>query len=294
MRALLVTFAACLSGAILWAEGHDVVIPYIPPPKSSTGLRDPVTMLARRLQGGQATLTFAEKNGLLSSVLRELKLPLSSQVLVFSKTSLQHEDITPRTPRAIYFNDNIYLGFTPGGDRLELSAVDPDIGAVFYTLSQRASARPSLVTDATCLQCHAVPATLGIAGHVLRSVFVRSDGRLASEARSYLTDHRSPIEERWGGWFVSGALAGDTHMGNALLRAGQTDTAFDRAPGTRLTDVASLFYSDLYPSPHSDVVALMVLAHQVRMHNLIARVHYDANPTAPRSLEGPDVRRPRL
>ena len=264
----------------MWTQGHDVVLPYVPPPKTAAGLRDPVTLLSQRLQAGQARLTFAETGGLLSSVLRELKMPVSSQVLVFSKTSLQYEDITPRTPRAIYFNDNTYLGFVPSGDRLELSAVDPAIGAVFYTLSQRAGARPSLVTDATCLQCHAVPATLGVAGHVLRSVFVRSDGRLVSEARSYLTDQRSPMQERWGGWFVSGTLSGDTHMGNALLGPGQSDASFDRVPGTKISNVSSLFYNDQYLSPHSDIVALMVLAHQVRLHNLIARLHYDATPPA--------------
>lgn len=278
MRRLTLLLAAVLSGAILLAQGHDVVIPYVPPPQSPERLNDPVTNLSRRLASGAAKLTLDGRGGLglLSSVLRELKIPVSSQVLVFSKTSLQFEHITPRTPRAIYFNDNVYLGFVPESDRLELSAVDPEVGAVFYTLSQRPGARPSLVTDATCLQCHQVPATLGVSGHLLRSVFVRSDGRLASELPSFLTDHRSPLAERWGGWFVSGTFSGDVHMGNALLRAGQTDGSFDRAPGTGIANVATLFYSDLYLSPWSDVVALMVLDHQARMHNLIAKLHHDA------------------
>jgi len=275
---LTILLAAVLSGAILLAQGHDVVIPYVPPPQGPEHLRDPVTNLVRRVATGAAKLTFDQGRGMgfLPSVLRELRIPASSQVLVFSKTSLQFEHITPRTPRAIYFNDNVYVGFVPEGDRLELSAVDPEIGAVFYTLSQIAGARPSLVTDATCLQCHQVPATLGVSGHLLRSVFVRSDGRLASELTSYLTDHRSPLEERWGGWFVSGTFSGNVHMGNALLRAGQTDTSFDRAPGSSIANVASMFYSDLYLSSASDVVALMVLDHQARMHNLIAKLHHDA------------------
>ena len=249
------------------------------PPKArqASAIRSPCS--PDRLQAGQATLTFGEKGGLLASVLRELKMPVSSQVLVFSKTSLQHEDITPRTPRAIYFNDNVYLGFVPNGDRLELSAVDPAIGAVFYTLSQRAGARPSLVTDATCLQCHAVPATLGVAGHVLRSVFVRSDGRLVSEARSYLTDHRSPMEERWGGWFVSGTLSGNTAHGERAAPAGTERPRRSIAPPARTSPACRRSSTaTCIPSPHSDVVALMVLAHQVRMHNLIARLHYDATP----------------
>jgi hypothetical protein len=248
----------------------------VPPPQDNTQLNDPVTQLVRRLESGATRLTAGPVAGVLPDVLRELQIPVSSQVLVFSKTSLQHEFITPRTPRAIYFNDDVYVGFAPDSATLELSSVDPRIGAVFYTVGQRSGARPGLVTGARCVQCHAIAATLGVPGHLMRSVFVRPDGTLAPNAPSFLTDHRSPIEERFGGWFVTGTLAGDRHMGNALLSSAQDVAAFDREPGTAITDVSRLFFADRYLSPHSDVVALMVLAHQVRMHNLIAKLHREA------------------
>jgi hypothetical protein len=267
---------ATWSAATLLAQRHDVVVPYVPPPQDNTLLDDPVTRLLRRLESGATRLAVGPVAGVLPGLLRELEIPVSSQVLVFSKTSLQHEFITPRTPRAIYFNDDVYVGFAPGSATLELSAVDPRIGAIFYTLGQRSGARPSLVTSARCLQCHVIAGTLGVPGHLMRSVFVRPDGALAPNAPSFLTDHRSPIEERFGGWFVTGTLAGDRHMGNALLSSSQEAASFDRQPGTAITDVSRLFFADRYLSPHSDVVALMVLAHQVRMHNLIARLHREA------------------
>jgi len=219
---------AALPAAILLAQRHDVVVPYVPPPQDNSRLNDPVTVLARRLRSGETRLVAGQVASVLSSLLRELKIPVSSQVLVFSKTSLQHEFIAPRTPRAIYFNDDVYVGFVPEGETLELSSVDPDVGAVFYTLRQRSGAEPALVTGPRCLQCHAIPATLAVPGHMLRSVFVRSDGRLATNTRSFLTDHRSPIEERWGGWFVSGKVGSNLHMGNALLPASEDGSSFDR------------------------------------------------------------------
>ena len=114
--------------------------------------------------------------------------------------------------------------------------------------------------------------------------FVRSDGTLAPNEPSFLIDHRSPVKERWGGWFVTGTLAGDTHMGNALLPESQRAASFDRQRGSAITDVRRLFNHDLYLSPHSDVVALMVLGHQIRMHNLIARLHHTGTP-APDQIE---------
>jgi len=87
-----------------------------------------------RLGSGAARLVFDHSLGYLRSVLDLLQVPISSQTLVFSKTSLQQRHISPRNPRAIYFNDEVYVGFVRGGDVLELSVADPQLGTVFYTL----------------------------------------------------------------------------------------------------------------------------------------------------------------
>jgi hypothetical protein len=71
---------------------------------------DSVARLQRRLDQGQAKLTFQGPHGYLLSVLQQLGVPLSSQTLVFSKTSAQQRLIGPATPQALYFNDSVYVG----------------------------------------------------------------------------------------------------------------------------------------------------------------------------------------
>jgi hypothetical protein len=285
--------AAILSATIAVAQGGhaDAPPPLVEPPRDASQLNDAVTKLVRRLDAGQTTLPFDPQRGFLPAVLRELRLPVSSQVLVFSKTSLQYLYITPQTPRALYFNDDVYAGFVPDGRLIELSAVDPGLGPVFYTLTQSPGARPHLVTNADCIQCHATAATMSLPGYLVRSVFARPDGQVAPRVRSFLTDHRSPMEERWGGWYVTGTFSGDVHMGNAVLRNGEDDAAFDRAPGTNMKNVASHFRSERYLSSESDVVALMVLEHQAHMHNLLTKLHYDASQALPLDADIEDLLR---
>src|SRR6516164_690428 len=67
---------------------------------------DPVARLQKRLESGQTKLDFAPNRGYLTALLKELDINIDSQVLVFSKTSIQTTHISPRTPRAIYFNDD--------------------------------------------------------------------------------------------------------------------------------------------------------------------------------------------
>src|SRR6185436_12446226 len=123
---------------------------------------DPVARLQRRLDRGGLTLSRDPKNGYLSAVLRELNVPASSQSLVFSKTSFQRDRISPNNPRALYFDDDTYVGYVPGGDVIELASTDPQLGTVFYTLDQPKGApaekappaQPRLVRQThTCLQC---------------------------------------------------------------------------------------------------------------------------------------------
>src|SRR5262245_22775846 len=144
---------------------------------SQTQPENCVTRLMDRLDGGQVTLAHEPKLGYLRSLLKELDVPVSSQMLVFSKTSLQRQRIAPRTPRALFFNDEVYVGFCQQGDVLEISAVDANLGTVFYTLDQIALERPTIrrQTD-NCLICHGSSQTKDIPGHVVRSLFVDAGG----------------------------------------------------------------------------------------------------------------------
>ena len=66
-------------------------------------LENPVADLQERLTRGTAELSFDPRPGIgyLPSVLRELGVPLESQLLVYSKTSLQQGLIAPERPRAL-------------------------------------------------------------------------------------------------------------------------------------------------------------------------------------------------
>ncbi len=202
-----------------------------------------------------------------------LDVPRSSQVLVFSKTSAQFRWITPRNPRAIYFNDEVYVGWVPGAPLLEISTATASGGAQFYTLRQRPSSAPRFAKDdGSCLQCHESHRTLGVPGHLTRSVFPAPDGLPHFGHGTIDVDHATPISQRWGGWFVTGSL-NMPHRGNAVGEESEFKTFSEgrlAMPFERHVD------ADRYLVPSSDVVAHLVLAHQTATHNAIALAAVEA------------------
>jgi hypothetical protein len=212
----------------------------------------PIHSLELKLSANRGVLQFDWSHGYLRSILRELNIPISSQVLVFSKTSVQRDFIGPATPRAIYFNDDVYAGWVPGGDFVELSDTEPGYGAQFFIVPQRPSS-PQIQHPDNCLSCHDVLDTHGVPGFLMQSTVTDGRGTPVTRVAQYAGGHRTPLTFRWGGWYVTGTTsAGDAHRGLADLSR---------------VDLAK------YLSPHSDVVALLVLEHQVRMHNLISQAH---------------------
>jgi hypothetical protein len=237
---------------------------------------DQIARLQQRVTAGQVKLEFAESRGYLGSMLKALDVPPESQVLVFSKTSFQAPRIAPRLPRAVYFNDSVSVAWVRGGDVLEFAAVDPRQGVVFYTLDQRETAKPHFERRDTCLQCHATGATLGVPGLVVRSVYPEPSGMPLFQAGGFVTDHRSPLKERWGGWYVSGKHGAQVHMANAVARDRDKPEKLETDGTQNVTDLRPFFDTAAYLTPHSDIVALMALEHQVRMTNLITRVGFEA------------------
>jgi hypothetical protein len=237
--------------------------------------RDPVARLQPRIDQGEVKLSFNPRHGYLDAVLRALNVPVSSQVLVFSKTSFQAAHISPQAPRALYFNDDVYVGWVQGGDVVEVASVDPEKGGIFYTLAQQNASRPKFARRDDCLQCHAAPPTLGVPGFFLRSVYPGPDGTPLLQAGSFDTTDHSPMNERWGGWYVSGVHGKQLHMGNVVAKDPANPEQLDRVAGADVTDLRKLLDVTPYLTPHSDIVALMVLEHQVRLHDLITRVNYE-------------------
>ncbi len=241
----------------------------------TTPPNDSVARLQRRLDQGETKLSYEESHGYLLSVLQQLNVPISSQALVFSKTSFQQQLISPASPRALYFNDSVYVGWVQGGTVVELAAVDPAQGTMFYTLDQRPQAQPKFVRRQECMQCHASTKTIGVPGLLLRSVFPSADGSPELLANSFVTDDSSPLTQRWGGWYVTGTHGKQRHMGNVWVKDTEHPGRLDAESGANVTSLKGRFDVTAYATPHSDLVALLILAHQAHLHNLISRVNWE-------------------
>jgi hypothetical protein len=275
IRTVLAGLAAAAAGIAAFSGSYVVPLDHEAIDYAKRPLADPITKLNRELAFGNKKLEFEDHFGYLRGVLQALEIPIESQVLVFSKTSFQAPKIAPRAPRALYYNDKVSIGWVRGGDVIEVAAVDPKQGVIFYTLDQEAGAAPRFERRDTCLQCHASGSTVGVPGLVVRSVFPEPSGMPLFQAGSFVTDHRSPMKERWGGWYVTGTHGDQVHMGNAVVRDRATPDKLEAEGTQNITDVSSKFDTGAYLSPHSDIVSLMVLEHQVRMTNLLTRVGFE-------------------
>ena len=221
------------------------------------------------------TLAWNAKDGYLSALLRELKVSETSQILVFSKTSFQRERISPKTPRAIYFSDDVYLGWCQHGEVMEIAAVDPQQGATFYTVDQHESDRPRFARQIdSCLQCHASSLTDNIPGLIVRSVYPDAAGFPILSTNTYRTTFRSPLHERWGGWYVTGTHGRQRHMGNMTVANPKEPNQFDAEPGANRRDLNDLVDLTPYRTGSSDIVALLVLEHQTAVQNQITSANY--------------------
>ncbi len=202
------------------------------------------------------------------SVLKLLDVPVSSQTLVFSKTSFQYPKISPDHPRALYYNDDVYVGAVHEGKEIEIVSFDARQGAIFYLLHEQKADKPAFErAELDCTQCHIAAGTRGIPGVLVRSVQRPTTGTLVTGASTFITDQESPFKERWGGWYVTGKLANGT-LANGV--------AADSATGklVPLSPVEKPYDPSAYLAPGSDAVALLVLGHQTQMHNLITLTNY--------------------
>ena len=228
--------------------------------------------MSEALRSGGATLRFEPGAGYLKALLAALEIPIESQVLVFSETSAEAERIKPDNPRALYFDDTVSVGWVRGGQTLEIAATDREQGVHFYTLDQRRAERPQFAKGQRCLECHQTLDTLGVPGLLVFSQFSMPQDKY-SYATGSVMDHRSPFNERWGGWYVTGHSA-ERHIGNVKNLTGLQAMEGKRA--RELETVEGEFDAKGYLTPHSDIVALMVLEHQTHMTNLLTRIGWEA------------------
>ncbi len=79
-----------------------------------TAARNVITEFEQSLKRGDVKLTSEPNTFFLRDALAKLKVPLASQVLVFSKTSLQRHKIEPAVPRSIFFQRRCVHWLLPG------------------------------------------------------------------------------------------------------------------------------------------------------------------------------------
>ena len=234
-----------------------------------------VADLNRRLEEGSAALAFEGLSGYLRSLLDALDMPVESQVLVFSPTSFQEDWIDFDNPRAVFFRDDVALGWVRGADVIEIAAQDRRQGTIFYSLEQTPSATPRFRRRETCLACHLSWDTLGVPGPQVLSMFPMPNDPYAY-ASGHPTDHRSRLEDRWGGWYVTGSHGGVAHMGNVEVEDVEDPHATFGVVPPVIDSLEGRFDLEGFPTPYSDIVALMVLEHQAHMTNLITRIGWEA------------------
>ncbi len=273
LRAAWVVLAGLAGGV---ATGRAQGVPDYEKPPVSYSATEPagaIAALQRRLAEGSLVLAGDDRQ-VLARLLAELRVPVASQVVVFSKTSLQRGRIRPEHPRVIYYSDTAYVGWVPGG-LVELTTVDPQLGPVFHTFDLPALRHgpPKITRDAECLSCHGGTFVRDVPGVFARSVFPSATGEPLLRFGTLIVDDQTPFTDRWGGWYVTGYRGTTTHRGNALAQEEGDRLVF--APSSQRPEELSAFFdpSD-YLAPTSDVVALLVLEHQSAMQNVLTRAAF--------------------
>ena len=233
--------------------------------------RTAVDRFSRRipeLAAGRLPLDRSSERAFLKSLLRALDIPESSQLLVFSNTSLQLSLINPDNPRALYFSDDLYLGYVPGG-KIEVATIDAELGAVFYIFDiPRSDSRVVVERARRCMNCHANEDTLKVPGLSVKSVAPGPGGGSLDTFHPGQSGHTQPLAERFGGWYVTGTGGFDGHWGNRMGRLYQGElSATPLEPGTR-------FSFERYPVATSDLLAHLLHEHQVGGVNRLIRAQY--------------------
>lgn len=230
--------------------------------------QDAFTRMQEDFISGKIPLDRSGEKPFVLSLLRALEIPASSQMLVFSTTSLQLSLISPANPRALYFNEDLYLAYVPGG-RLEIVSMDPELGGIFYIFDIPKGDRPlSFERSGRCMNCHAREDTGQVPGLVLKSVIPGPGGGSLTAYRIGQSGHGIPLDQRFGGWHVTGAGDFTNHLGNltGILAEGKL-TRIPNAPAAR-------FNFSRYLTDGSDLLPQLLLEHQTGFVNRVLVATY--------------------
>lgn len=242
--------------------------------------QDPASVLKRQIASGEKQPDLSSQIDYFRWLIQELSVPAESQTVVFSKTGLQRKVVSPHNSRALYFNDQTFITFIPGG-MTEIASYDPLRGPIFYILEGSETSPPAPAVrfnkrESCLVGCHAGSATNYLPGLLARSLYVDAMGNpMNVDAAGIVVNaislhenmaHTMPIKERWGGWFVTGSPANADHIGNILfqVRGGPPSPAPALAAQEKLLPHGS----------SSDVLPLLVQDHQIGLLNQLYEVFY--------------------
>lgn len=248
-----------------------------------------IEALQAKLDSGAVKLTYEENGqGYLKSLLAALGISQDSQVLAFTRSSLQFDKISPKAPRAIFFNDDIAVGSVLRGQILELLVNDKENGGLaFYGFDSNRSEKPRFIREeGRCSFCHAMTGRSSM-GWMVADISANSTGEpyFTNPSQPFnFTDHRSPFEERWGGWYVTGTSGAMVHRGNVTAPDPYHPFDLPEKIGMNITDLSDKFDTSQVLQPTSDIVALMTLEHQTGVANRIGGINVLKRTGAPEKL----------
>ncbi|MBI5774947.1 MAG: hypothetical protein HZA89_14555 [Verrucomicrobia bacterium] len=233
-------------------------------------LKDPFSLLKPAMESGQIPLDRTSEKAFLVSLLKKLGIAPTSQMLLFSTTSLQLSLIKPENPRALFFNEHLYVGYIPRG-RIEIVSLDPELGGIFYIFDIPRPGEPIRAERATrCMNCHAGEDSGYVPGLLVKSVLPGQRGGSLNAFRTGETGHQIPLEKRFGGWYLTGLPNFTSHLGNFI---GQSSagiiTKIPVTPGER-------FDWARYPVATSDVLPQLLHEHQAGFVNRVVEAGYRA------------------
>ncbi len=270
----LILLCLCLSTLLGRAQTtyHDLDQP--PHDYWNRPLKDRFTRMKGDLESGKIPLDRTNEKAFLSSLLKAMSIPASSQTLVFSTTSLQLSLINPANPRAVYFNEDLYVGYIPGG-KIEIVSLDPEVGGIFYIFPIPRGAGPLMIERSTrCMNCHADEDTQFVPGLLIKSVMPGPQGGSLTAYRIGQTGHQIPFTERFGGWYVTGKHGITNHWGNMTGRLSPQGMAkYPVEPGKRFDYAKYLVLS-------SDILPHLVHEHQAGFVNRVLEASYRARLAA--------------
>ena len=124
-----------------------------------------------------------------------------------------------------------------------------------------------------------------VPGMITRSMFTSREGDTIPQLGSFLVDHRTPLAQRWGGWFVTGnhgapPYGGLSHMGNVTTTLKGTADIASTSNEVLIEWLNSDAAARAYLSRESDIAALMVFDHQMHAINLLTRLNWETRVAA--------------